>query len=47
MIRHIVRGLLFWTTLYICNKFQQSINRNFNDKNKTQQPYISLFYVVI
>jgi len=21
MIRHIVRGLLFWTILYICSKF--------------------------
>jgi len=32
--------------VYVAN-FNKSINRDLNDKNKTQQPYISLFYVVI
>jgi len=35
--------------IYVAN-FNKSINplnRDLNDKNKTQQPYISLFYIVI
>ena len=32
--------------VYVAN-FNKSINRDLNDKNETQQPFISLFYIVI
>ena len=31
---------------YVAN-FNKTINRDLNDENKTQQLYISLFYIVI
>jgi len=41
-----VRGLLFVPPVYVAN-FNKSINRDLNDENKTQQPFISLFYIAI
>jgi len=32
--------------VYVAN-FNKSINRDLNDKNKTPQPFTSIFYIVI
>jgi len=46
MIRHSTWLYFLGHPVYVAN-FNKSINRDLNDKNKTQQPFISLFYIAI